>query len=558
MSRPNYGDCRPGRVCCVAIESLIMDGPDTDKKQGSPPHLAGKKSQLIYTPEHLSQLDYQRDLGDPGEFPYTRGVYPDMYQGKLWTMRQFSGYGCAEETNRRCKFLLEQGQTGLSIAFDLPTLMGVDSDDPLSEGEVGICGVAVDSLQDMEIVFEGIRLDQVTTSMTVNAPAAVLLAMYVAIADKQGVDRAKIRGTVQNDILKEFIAQKEWIYPPQPSMRLVVDSIEFCTKHLPAYNSISISGYHIREAGSTALQELAFTLRDGIEYVEACLRTGMAVDAFAPRFSFFFDSHNDFFEEIAKFRAARRLWAHVMRDRFGAKKEQSWMCRFHTHTSGYSLTAKQPANNVVRTTMQALAAVLGGTNSLHTNSRDEALALPTEEAAQIALRTQQILTHESGVPDTADPLGGSYFVETLTNQLEKGAWEYFDKIDAMGGMIEAIDKGFPQKEIQESSYRFQKAVESKEEIIIGVNECVSDDAQPIKTQHISPELREHQVKRLQKLRAGRDSQAVNQTLSELKEAAQSDQNLMPLLIDCVKEYATLGEICDTLKEIFGTYQEPSF
>ena len=543
-----------------------MDGADTDKankkavrEHRSPSNLTGEKAQPIYTPEHLSQLDYLRDLGDPGEFPYTRGVYPNMYRGKLWTMRQFSGYGSAKETNHRCKFLLEQGQTGLSIAFDLPTLMGIDSDDPLSEGEVGKCGVTIDSLKDMEILFEGIRLDQITTSMTVNAPAAILLAMYVAVADKQGVDRAKIRGTAQNDILKEFIAQKEWIYPPQPSMRLVVDSIEFCTKHLPAYNSISISGYHIREAGSTALQELAFTLRDGIEYVEACLGAGMAVDDFAPRLSFFFDSHNNFFEEIAKFRAARRLWAHVMRDRFGAKKEQSWMCRFHTHTSGYSLTAQQPANNVVRTTFQALAAVLGGTNSLHTSSRDEALALPTEEAARIALRTQQILAHESGVPDTADPLGGSYFVETLTGQLEEGAWGYFDRIDAMGGMIKAIEKGFPQKEIQEASYRHQKAVESKEEIVVGVNECVGDDTPlRIKTLHISPALREHQVQRLQTLRQQRNHQAVKQTLSELKGAAQSDQNLMPFLIRCVKEYATLGEICDTLKEIFGAYQEPDF
>ena len=543
-----------------------MDGADTDKANKktvrdhrSPSNLTGKKAQPVYTPEHLSKLDYQRDLGDPGEFPYTRGVYPNMYRGKLWTMRQFSGYGSAEETNHRCKFLLEQGQTGLSIAFDLPTLMGIDSDDPLSEGEVGKCGVAIDSLEDMEILFEGIRLDQVTTSMTVNAPAAILLAMYVAVADKQGVDRAKIRGTAQNDILKEFIAQKEWIYPPQPSMRLVVDSIEFCTRHLPAYNSISISGYHIREAGSTALQELAFTLRDGIEYVEACLAAGMAVDEFAPRLSFFFDSHNNFFEEIAKFRAARRLWAHVMRDRFGAKKEQSWMCRFHTHTSGYSLTAQQPANNVVRTTFQALAAVLGGTNSLHTSSRDEALALPTEEAARIALRTQQILAHESGVPDTADPLGGSYFVETLTSQLEEGVWGYFDKIDAMGGMIQAIEKGFPQKEIQEASYRHQKAVESKEEIVVGVNECVGDDTPlRIKTLHIGPALREHQVQRLQTLRQQRNHQAVKQTLSELKGASQSDQNLMPFLIRCVKEYATLGEICDTLKEIFGAYQEPDF
>ena len=543
-----------------------MDGADTDKANKktvrdhrSPSNLTGKKAQRVYTPAHLSKLDYQRDLGDPGEFPYTRGVYPNMYRGKLWTMRQFSGYGSAEETNHRCKFLLEQGQTGLSIAFDLPTLMGIDSDDPLSEGEVGKCGVAIDSLEDMEILFEGIRLDQVTTSMTVNAPAAILLAMYVAVADKQGVDRAKIRGTAQNDILKEFIAQKEWIYPPQPSMRLVVDSIEFCTRHLPAYNSISISGYHIREAGSTALQELAFTLRDGIEYVEASLAAGMAVDDFAPRLSFFFDSHNNFFEEIAKFRAARRLWAHVMRDRFGAKKEQSWMCRFHTHTSGYSLTAQQPANNVVRTTFQALAAVLGGTNSLHTSSRDEALALPTEEAARIALRTQQILAHESGVPDTADPLGGSYFVETLTSRLEEGAWGYFDKIDAMGGMIQAIEKGFPQKEIQEASYRHQKAVESKEEIVVGVNECVGDDTPlRIKTLHIDPALREHQVQRLQTLQQQRNHQAVKQTLSELKGAAQSDQNLMPFLIRCVKEYATLGEICDTLKEIFGAYQEPDF
>jgi len=538
-----------------------MDGADTDKasrKQGAPPNLAGKQTQRVYTPEHLSQLNYQRDLGDPGKFPFTRGVYPDMYRGKLWTMRQFSGYGSAEETNHRCKFLLEQGQTGLSIAFDLPTLMGIDSDDLLSEGEVGKCGVAIDSLEDMEILFEGIRLDQVTTSMTVNAPAAILLAMYVAVADKQGVDRAKIRGTAQNDILKEFIAQKEWIYPPRPSMRLVVDSIEFCTKHLTAYNSISISGYHIREAGSTALQELAFTLRDGIEYVEACLGAGMAVDNFAPRLSFFFDSHNNFFEEIAKFRAARRLWAHIMRDRFGAEKEQSWMCRFHTHTSGYSLTAQQPANNVVRTTLQALAAVLGGTNSLHTSSRDEALALPTEEAARIALRTQQILAHESGVPDTADPLGGSYFVETLTSQLEEGAWGYFDQIDSMGGMINAIEQGFPQKEIQEASYRHQKAVEGKEEIVVGVNDYVSDASLPIKTLHISPALREHQVQRLQTLRAHRHHQAVKQRLSELKGAAQSDQNLMPLIINCVKEYATLGEICDTLKEVFGAYQEPDF
>ena len=481
-----------------------------------------------------------------------------MYRGKLWTMRQFSGYGTPEETNRRCKFLLEQGQTGLSIAFDLPTLMGIDSDSPLSEGEVGKCGVAVDSLEDMEILFDGIRLDQVTTSMTVNAPAAILLAMYVAIAEKQGVNSDQIRGTVQNDILKEFIAQKEWIFPPQPSMRLVVDSIQFCSEHLPAYNSISISGYHIREAGSTALQELAFTLRDGSEYVEWCLRAGMAVDDFAPRLSFFFDSHNNFFEEIAKFRAARRLWAHVMRDHFGAKKEQSWMCRFHTHTAGCSLTAQQPTNNVVRTTIQALAAVLGGTNSLHTNSLDEALALPTEDAARLALRTQQILAHETGIPDAADPLGGSYFVEALTNEMEEGARKYFEQIDAMGGMITAIEKGFPQKEIHEASYQYQKAVERKEKVVVGVNEFALDHAPAIETLQVSPTLQEHQVQRLQKLRSRRNSVAVKRTLAELKKAARSDQNLMPFLVDAVKEYATLGEICDTLKEVFGTYQEPIF
>ena len=534
------------------------DSRQTPQEQHSVTTVPGKRVKGLYRPDHLSGLDYERDLGDPGEFPYTRGIYPTMYRGKLWTMRQFSGYGTAEETNHRCKFLLEQGQTGLSIAFDLPTLMGVDSDHPLSEGEVGKCGVAVDSLQDMEILFDGIRLDQVTTSMTVNAPAAILLAMYVTVAEQQGVDIAKIRGTVQNDILKEFIAQKEWIYPPQPSMRLVVDSIEFCTEHLPAYNSISISGYHIREAGSTALQELAFTLRDGTEYVESCLGAGMDVDDFAPRLSFFFDSHNDFFEEIAKFRAARRLWAHVMRDRFGAKKERSWMCRFHTHTAGCRLTAQQPMNNVIRTTFQALAAVLGGTNSLHTNSLDEALALPTEETAKIALRTQQILAHESGVPNIVDPLGGSYFVETLTNEMEEGTWAYFDRIDGMGGMIAAIERGFPQKEIQEASYHYQKAVERKEKIVVGVNEVVMDDTPPTKTLQISPALQEHQVRGLKRLRARRNSQAVSRTLSELREAARSDENLMPFLIETVKEYATLGEICDTLKEVFGTYQEPSF
>ena len=530
----------------------------TSEEQEKLSAVSGRTFKPLYKPEDLSGMDYQRDLGDPGQFPYTRGLHPTMYREKLWTMRQFSGYGTPEETNRRSKFLLEQGQTGLSIAFDLPTLMGIDSDSPLSEGEVGKCGVAVDSLEDMELLFDDIPLDQVTTSMTVNAPAAMLLAMYVAVAEKQGVDPANISGTVQNDILKEFIAQKEWIYPPEPSMRLVVDSIHFCTEHLPRYNSVSISGYHIREAGSTALQELAFTLRDGIEYVEWCLRAGMAVDDFAPRLSFFFDSHNHLFEEIAKFRAARRLWAYVMRDRFGAKKERSWMCRFHTHTAGCSLTSQQPFNNVIRTTIQALASVLGGTNSLHTASMDEALALPTEKAAQIALRTQQILAHESGVPHTADPLGGSYFVESLTREMEEGARKYFDKIDAMGGMIAAIERGFPQKEIQEASYQYQKAVENKAKIVVGVNEFVTDEIPSIETLQIGPETREHQVKRLKKLRAKRNNRSVNRTLSELKEAARSNKNLMPLLINSVKEYATLGEMCETLKEVFGTYQEPSF
>ena len=520
--------------------------------------VSDERHKPLYRPEDLSELDYQRDLGDPGEFPYTRGLHPAMYREKLWTMRQFSGFGSPEETNRRSKFLLEKGQTGLSIAFDLPTLMGMDSDNPLAEGEVGKCGVAVDSLEDMEILFEGIPLDQVTTSMTINAPAAVLLAMYVTVAEKQGMDSAHISGTLQNDILKEFIAQKEWIYPPEPSMRLVVDSIQFCTEHLPNYNSISISGYHIREAGSTAVQELAFTLRDGIEYVEWCLQAGMKVDEFAPRLSFFFDAHNDLFEEVAKFRAARHLWAHVMRDRFQAQEERSWMCRFHTHTAGVSLTAQQPLNNVIRTAVQALAAVLGGTNSLHTTSMDEALALPTEEAAQIALRTQQILAHESGVPDTVDPLGGSYFVERLTQDMEEEARQYIETIDGMGGMIPAIERGFPQREIQEASYQHQKAVETKRQIVVGMNEFQTDETLPVETLRIGPETGERQIQRLEKLRSRRNTRAVKRTLSELKEAARSDKNLMPFFIEAAKEYTTLGEICETLKEVFGEYQEPIF
>ncbi|MGH9338595.1 MAG: acyl-CoA mutase large subunit family protein [Acidobacteriota bacterium] len=520
--------------------------------------VSGKIIKRVYTPADLPGFSYNQDLGDPGEFPFTRGIHASMYRGKLWTIRQFSGFGTPEETHRRFKFLLEQGQTGLSVAFDLPTLMGLDSDSPLSEGEVGKCGVAVDSLEDMEILFDGIRLDQVTTSMTINAPAAMLLAMYIVLAEKQGVDLARIRGTLQNDILKEYIAQKEWIYPPHPSMRLIVDSIAFCTEFLPSFNTISISGYHIREAGSTALQELAFTVRDGIEYAEWCRRAGIDVDQFAPRLSFFFNSHNDFFEEIAKFRAARRLWAHVMRERFGARNERSWMCRFHAQTAGCSLTAQQPLNNIIRTSLQALAAVLGGTNSLHTNSLDEALALPTEEAARTALRTQQIIAHESGVANTADPLGGSYFVESLTNEMEDGSRDYFDRIDAMGGMIAAIERGFPQKEIQEASYQYQKAVESKDKTIVGVNRFVLEDEPPLEVLQIGPEVQEHQSSRLKALRNRRNNRALQEALSELQQAARRDQNLMPFLIQAVREYATLGEMCDALKEVFGTYDEPSF
>jgi methylmalonyl-CoA mutase, N-terminal domain len=520
--------------------------------------ISGKTVKRVYTPADLRGLEYSEDLGDPGEFPFTRGIHPTMYRGKLWTMRQFSGFGTPEETNLRFKYLLNHGQTGLSVAFDLPTLMGLDSDNPLSEGEVGKCGVAVDSLADMELLFDGIDLGTVTTSMTINAPAAMLLAMYIVVAEKQEVPRDRIRGTLQNDILKEYIAQKEWIYPPEPSMRLVTDSIEYCTNHLPAYNSISISGYHIREAGSTALQELAFTLRDGIEYAEWCLRRGMQVDSFAPRLSFFFNSHNDFFEEIAKFRAARYLWAHVLKERFGAAQPRSLMCRFHTQTAGCSLTAQQPENNIVRTALQALAAVLGGTNSLHTNSLDEALALPTEEAARIALRTQQILAHESGVTNTVDPLGGSYFVEAFTREMVEGARRYFKEIDELGGMIPAIEAGFPQKEIQDASYRYQKAVESREKTVVGVNRFVNEQENPMDILQIGSEVQEHQARRLKDLKARRNGEMVSRSLSELRQAARSDQNLMPFIIEAVRQYATLGEMCDTLKEEFGVYSEPAF
>jgi methylmalonyl-CoA mutase N-terminal domain/subunit len=513
----------------------------------------------LYTPNSIQDFDYERDLGFPGEPPYTRGIHATGYRGKLWTMRQFAGFGSAFDTNQRFKYLLEHGQTGLSVAFDLPTLMGYDSDHPFSEGEVGKCGVAISSLADMETLFDGIPIEQVTTSMTINAPASMIFAMFLAAAEKQGADLKKVGGTLQNDILKEYIAQKEWIYPPRPSMRLITDTIAFCTKEVPRFNPVSISGYHIREAGSTALQELAFTLRDGIEYVQYAIDAGLDVDDFVPRLSFFFNAHNDFFEEIAKYRAARRIWHRVMVERFGAKNPRSWMLRFHTQTAGVSLTAQQPLNNIVRVAIQALAGVLGGTQSLHTDAYDEALALPSDEAALIALRTQQIIAHESGVVNTVDPLGGSYFLEKLTRDMEEGTFDYFRKIDALGGMVEAIDAGYPQREIQDSSYEYQKAVESGDKIIVGVNDYVMRDEQSATNLlQIDESVGELQAERLKKLRAERDNAKVEKTLKVLAEGARGRENTMPLLLDCVRAYATLGEMCDALKPVFGIYQEPAF
>jgi methylmalonyl-CoA mutase N-terminal domain/subunit len=523
----------------------------------SPTHttISGRPIEALYRPEDVADLDYSRDLGDPGDFPYTRGIHRTMYRGKAWTMRQFAGFGTPRETNARFKYLLEHGGHGLSVAFDLPTLMGRDPDHPLSLGEVGKCGVAISSLQDMETLFAGIPLDQVSTSMTINSPAAMLLAFYIIVAEKQGVGPDKLSGTVQADILKEFIAQKEYIFPPRPSMRVIVDMIRYCTERLPKWNSISISGYHIREAGSTAAQELAFTLRDGIEYVQWCVDAGMDVDEFAPRLSFFFNSHSDFFEEIAKFRAARRIWARVMKGRFGAKNPRSWMCRFHSQTAGVSLTAQQPYNNVVRTALQALAAVLGGTQSLHTNSLDEALALPTEEAVTIALRTQQVIAHESGVVNTADPLAGSYFVEKLTNDIEADALEYFRRIDAMGGMVAAIERGYPQREIQEAAFQFQKAVERKEKIIVGVNEYVMDE-KPFPILYIDEQAADEQIDRLQALRSSRDNARVRAALGWLQEVARGTGNVMEPILEAARAYATLGEMCDALREVWGEYVEP--
>lgn len=521
------------------------------------PHttISGRKIREIYMPSDLKGWDYLKNLNFPGQYPFTRGVYSNMYRGRLWTMRQFSGFGTAEDTNKRYKYLLSQGQTGLSVAFHLPTLMGVDSDHPLARGEVGKCGVAVDTLADMEILFDRIPLDKITTSMTINAPAAVLWAMYIAVAEKQGVSPKIISGTIQNDILKEYIAQKSYIFPPEPSMKLIVDTFEYGAQEVPRWNTISISGYHIREAGSTALQELAFTLRDGIEYVNCALQRGLDIDQFAPRLSFFFNAHNDFFEEIAKFRAARKIWAEIMKERFGARNPRSWLMRFHTQTSGVSLTAQQPYNNVVRVTIQALAAVLGGTQSLHTNSLDETYALPSEEAVTIALRTQQIIAHESGVANCIDPLGGSYFVEKLTMELEEETRDYIQKIDDMGGMVRAIELGFPQKEIADSAYWYQKAVEEKEKIIVGIN-AFEIEHEPIPILHIDEAVQKQQLIRLRDVKKNRNASVVKKNLNDLKKAARDEMNLMPELLKCVKSYATLGEIVDALKEIYGEYQEP--
>ncbi len=517
--------------------------------------VSGHPIRRLYTPADLPDFNYERDLGFPGQPPYTRGIHSTMYRGRLWTMRQFSGFGSPQDTNQRFHFLLSHGQTGLSIAFDLPTLMGYDSDHALSEGEVGKCGVAVSSLRDMEILLDRIPLGDVSTSMTINSPASVVWAMYLAVAEKQGVKLDQLNGTTQNDILKEYIAQKEYIFPPEPSMRLVIDTFEFGMQQVPRWNPISISGYHIREAGSTAMQELAFTLRDGIEYVQWGVERGLPLDEFAPRLSFFFNAHNDFFEEIAKYRAARRIWYRVMGDRFGAKKERSRTLRFHTQTAGCSLTAQQPYVNLIRTAVQALAAVMGGTQSLHTNSLDEAWALPTEFAATLALRTQQVIAHESGVPNTADPLGGSYFVERLTNELERGACDYFDKIDALGGMVAAIERGFPQREIAEASYRYQLAVDRKEKVIVGVNDYVVEEETALPILQIDESVARQQSKALADLRRERDNRRVTQTLKDLGAAARGTKNTMPCILECVRAYATLGEICDTLREVFGTYEE---
>ena len=520
--------------------------------------VSGRPVKRFYGPEDIAGMDYERDLGDPGEYPFTRGIHPTMYRGKLWTMRQFAGFGTAEETNARFRYLLEQGQTGLSTAFDMPTLLGYDSDHPYANGEVGKLGVAIDSLRDFEILFAGIPLDRVSTSMTINPPASVMLAMYLVVAERQGVSWDQVSGTIQNDILKDYIAQKTYIYPPGPSMRLITDVMAFCARNVPRWNTISISGYHIREAGATAAQELAFTLADGMAYVEAGIRAGLDVDEFAPRLSFFFDVHNDFFEEIAKFRAARRIWARVMRDRYGAKNPRSWMLRTHAQTAGVSLTAQQPENNIVRVTLQALAAVLGGTQSLHTNSYDEALALPSEEAVRIALRTQQIIAEESGVANVVDPLAGSYYVEHLTNKLEEEAYEIFAKIERLGGVVAAIEKGWFQQQIADSAYRFQRRVMNGDYRVVGVNAYAGpDEKTATNILKVNPEVQRRQIERVRQVRQERDQVAAAAALAELRRASQTGENLMPHIIECVRNYCTVGEICGMWRELWGEYREES-
>ncbi|MFO8011029.1 MAG: methylmalonyl-CoA mutase family protein [Dehalococcoidia bacterium] len=518
--------------------------------------ISGLEINRLYTPEDVSGIDYNRDLGFPGEYPYTRGVQPTMYRGRLWTMRMFAGMGSPEDTNKRFKYLLEHGETGLSTAFDFPTLSGYCSGSHAAIGECGKCGVAIDTLRDMEILFDGIPMDQVSTSMTINPPAAILLAMYIVTAEKQGVPKDRLTGTIQNDMLKEFTAQKTLMLPPKPSMKLIVDTVEYCTREVPKWNTISISGYHIREAGSTAVQELAFTLADGLAYVQACIERGMDVDEFAPRLSFFFNAHIDFFEEVAKYRAARRMWARFMKERFRAGDPRSCMLRFHTQTAGCSLTSQQPLNNIVRTAYQALAAVLGGTQSLHTNSYDEVLALPTEAAVTVALRTQQILAEETGAADTVDPLAGSYYVEALTDRIEREAMDYIERIDEMGGMVAAIERGYPQREIADASYRFQQQVEKGERVVVGVNKYVTDHP-PVEVLKIDPEVERKQVARLEEVKQNRDNEHLQRNLSELRSAATDGRNVMPEVIECVRTYATIEEICDIFRDIYGTYQDPT-
>jgi methylmalonyl-CoA mutase, N-terminal domain len=528
-------------------------GPDKGKKFMT---VSSRPIKPLYDPEDTRDIDFDRDIGYPGQFPYTRGVHASMYRKRSWTMRQFSGFGAPRQTNERYHFLLKAGQMGLSVAFDLPTLMGYDSDSLRSVGEVGVCGVAVDTLKDMEIIFDGIDLSKISTSMTINCTSTILLAMYIIVGEKQGVPSKMLTGTLQNDILKEYIAQKEWIYPPEPSIRLITDMMSFCAQHVPKWNTISISGYHIREAGATAAQELAFTLADGFAYVEAAVKAGMDVDTFAPRLSFFFNSHLDFFEEIAKYRAARRIWARHMKERYGAKDERSWLLRFHTQTAGCSLTAQQPENNIIRTAFQALAGVLGGTQSLHTNSMDETYALPTEKAVKLALRTQQLIAYETGVANTIDPLAGSYFIESLTNEMEQEAEKYFEEIEKRGGVLKCIEQGYFQREIADAAYRFQKEIEKKERIIVGVNDFIEDEKVEIPLLKIDQQVEKDQIESLKKVKSSRDNERVKSTLAALKKAAQTGENHMPPLLDCIRCYTTEEEITSVLAGVFGTYTEP--